>query len=83
MYEMHIADDLTATPAGTGTSMGMHEGQSRLFENNFGRSRAFWVPLFQELKDTFPEQLSDIDLDTFITVSTNLCQVFIRTEPMS
>ena len=57
LYEMHIADDLTATPAGSGTSMGMHEGQSRLFENNFGRSRAFWVPLFQDLKDTSQNSL--------------------------
>lgn len=80
LYEMHIADELTATPAGTGTSMGMHEGQSRLFENNLGRSRAFWVPLFQNLKDTFPEQLADIDLDTFILGINKSSPSLIRTE---
>lgn len=80
LYEMHIADELTATPAGSGTSMGMHEGQSRLFENNFGRSRAFWVPLFQNLKDTFPEQLADIDLDTFILGINKSSPSLIRTE---
>ncbi|WP_418463121.1 carboxypeptidase M32 [Frisingicoccus sp.] len=80
MYEMHIADDLTATPAGTGTSMGMHEGQSRLFENNFGRSRAFWVPLFQKLKDTFPEQLENTDLDTFILGINKSSPSLVRTE---
>lgn len=80
LYEMHIADELTATPAGSGTSMGMHEGQSRLFENNFGRSRAFWVPLFQNLKDTFPEQLADIDLDAFILGINKSSPSLIRTE---
>lgn len=80
LYEMHIDDDLTATPAGGGTSMGMHEGQSRLFENNFGRSRAFWVPLFQDLKDTFPKQLADIDLDTFILGINKSSPSLIRTE---
>ena len=80
LYEMHIADELTATPAGSGTSMGMHEGQSRLFENNFGRSRAFWVPLFQNLKDTFPEQLAGIDLDTFILGINKSSPSLIRTE---
>jgi len=80
LYEMHIADELTATPAGSGTSMGMHEGQSRLFENNFGRSCAFWVPLFQNLKDTFPEQLADIDLDTFILGINKSSPSLVRTE---
>ena len=77
---MHIADELTASPAGSGTSMGMHEGQSRLFENNFGRSRAFWVPLFQNLKDTFPEQLADIALDTFILGINKSSPSLVRTE---
>jgi carboxypeptidase Taq len=80
LYEMHIDDELTATPAGEGTSMGMHEGQSRLFENNFGRSREFWVPLFQDLKDTFPEALEDIRLDTFILGINKSSPSLIRTE---
>lgn len=80
LYEMHIGDELTATPAGGGTSMGMHEGQSRLFENNLGRSRDFWIPLFQDLKDTFPESLADIDLDTFILGINKSAPGLIRTE---
>ncbi|NCC00838.1 MAG: carboxypeptidase M32 [Clostridia bacterium] len=80
LYEMHIADDLTGTPAGCGTSMGMHEGQSRLFENNLGRSTAFWVPLFQKLKDTYPDSLSDIDLDHFILGINKSSPSLIRTE---
>lgn len=80
LYEMHISDDITGTPVGTGTSMGMHEGQSRLFENNFGRSREFWVPLFDQLKETYPENLSDIDLDTFILGINKSTPSLIRTE---
>lgn len=80
LYEMHIGDELTATPAGGGASMGMHEGQSRLFENNFGRSRDFWVPLFQDLKDIFPESLADTDLDTFILGINKSAPGLIRTE---
>jgi carboxypeptidase Taq len=77
---MHIADEITGTPVGTGTSMGMHEGQSRLFENNFGRSRAFWVPLFEKLKAAYPENLSDITLDQFILGINKSTPSLIRTE---
>lgn len=80
LYEMHIDDEITGTPVGTGTSMGMHEGQSRLFENNFGRSRAFWIPLFGQLKETFPENLADVDLDTFLLAINKSTPSLIRTE---
>ena len=80
LYEMHISDDLTGTPVGTGTSMGMHEGQSRLFENNFGRSREFWTPLFDTLKETYPENLSDMTLDDFILGMNKSTPSLIRTE---
>lgn len=80
LYEMHISDEITGTPVGTGTSMGMHEGQSRLFENNFGRSREFWVPLFEKLKAAYPENLNDVDLDTFILGINKSTPSLIRTE---
>ena len=76
---VHTGHDFRA-PAGGGASMGMHEGQSRLFENNFGRSRDFWVPLFQDLKDIFPESLADTDLDTFILGINKSAPGLIRTE---
>ena len=46
--------------------MGMHESQSRFFENIIGRSRAFWVPLYGRLQETFPEQLKTVSLDAFV-----------------
>ena len=45
IYELGIRDDLTLTPVGQGASMGMHESQSRFFENIIGRNRACWVPI--------------------------------------
>ena len=44
LYEFGIRDDLTQTMAGQGASMGMHESQSRFFENIVGRSLSFWKP---------------------------------------
>ena len=80
LYEMHIGDDITGTPVGTGTSMGMHEGQSRLFENNFGRSKEFWKPLYGKLQDLYPENLRDVDLDTFVLGLNKSEPSLIRTE---
>ena len=80
LYEMHISDEITGTPVGTGTSMGMHEGQSRLFENNFGRSKEFWTPLFDTLKETYPENLADMTLDDFILGMNKSTPSLIRTE---
>ena len=57
LYEMNIDDSLTQTPVGTGASMGMHESQSRLYENIIGRSKAFWIPLYDKLVETYPENL--------------------------
>lgn len=47
-------------------SMGMHESQSRFLENNIGRSKAFWTPIYPKLKALAHEVLYDVDLDDFI-----------------
>lgn len=79
IYEMNISDDLTLTPA-TMISMGVHESQSRFFENMLGRQIEFWKPIFPHLKETYPEQLANVTLDTFYH-GINLSQPsFIRTE---
>lgn len=66
LYELGIKDEYTLTPIGTGTSMGMHESQSRFWENVVGKSEEFWVPLYKRLQDTFPEQLKNVTLKDFI-----------------
>jgi carboxypeptidase Taq len=80
IYEMHIDDAITQTPVGTGTSMGMHESQSRFFENVIGRSEAFWKPLYPKLKETFPDQLKDVSLEHFIKGINKAAPGLIRTE---
>ncbi|MDF2587953.1 MAG: ypwA [Anaerocolumna sp.] len=80
IYEMHIDDVITQTPVGTGTSMGMHESQSRFFENMIGRSEAFWTPIFPKLKEMYKEQLKDVTLEHFIKGINKSAPSMIRTE---
>ena len=60
-----LATDLVGLYAVSGVSFGAHESQSRLFENQVGRSRQFWELNFGAARDAFPEQLADVDAETF------------------
>lgn len=64
-YELGIAPEFEATPLGGGVSLGVHESQSRLWENMVGRSREFWNRYYGELQKAFPSQLADVPLDVF------------------
>jgi carboxypeptidase Taq len=65
MYQQGIRMALDGTPLGEGTSMSIHESQSRLWENLVGRSRGFWQYAYPRLQSTFPDQLGSVDLDTY------------------
>ncbi|HWT27815.1 MAG TPA: carboxypeptidase M32, partial [Mobilitalea sp.] len=80
LYEMNIDDAITQTLVGGGASMGMHEAQSRFFENIVGRSKDFWEPIYGKLVDTYPENLKDISLDHFIQGVNKAAPSLIRTE---
>lgn len=80
LYEQDIDDELTQTPVGGGSSMGMHESQSRFYENILGRSEAFWAPVYQKLTELFPEQLGDVTLCQFIRGINRSEPGLIRTE---
>lgn len=80
LYEMGVEDALTGTPAGSSISMGMHESQSRFYENMIGRSREFWEPLFPKLKETYPKELANVSLDNFIAGINKAEPGPIRTE---
>ncbi|CRZ34766.1 carboxypeptidase Taq [Herbinix hemicellulosilytica] len=80
IYEMNIDDSITMTPVGKGTSMGMHESQSRFYENIIGRSEAFWTPIYQKLVDTYPENLRNVSLKQFIKGINKAEPSLIRTE---
>ena len=65
MYELNCDDKYNFTIFQGGVSMGVHESQSRFYENIIGRSRAFTGCLLESAKKYFPEQLSDVDADYF------------------
>lgn len=65
MYEQGISPSLRRTPLASGASMAIHESQSRLWENLVGRSYAFWKHYYPLLRETFPSQLGNVDLDTY------------------
>lgn len=80
IYEMNIDDAITQTLVGGGASMGMHESQSRFYENIIGRSKEFWEPIYDKLVNTYPENLSKITLDHFIKGINKAAPSLIRTE---
>ena len=50
---------------GEAASLGVHESQSRMWENHVGRSEGFWRHFYPQLCDAFPEALHDVSLDAF------------------
>ncbi|MFV0342830.1 MAG: carboxypeptidase M32 [Anaerocolumna sp.] len=80
IYEMNIDDSITQTPVGGGSSMGVHESQSRFYENMLGRSEAFWTPIYPKLQDLFKDQLKDINLSHFLEGINKAKPSLIRTE---
>ncbi|BBL78552.1 carboxypeptidase M32 [Rubrobacter xylanophilus] len=66
MYEQGVSPDYARSPLAGGVSMGIHESQSRLWENLVGRSRAFWEHYYPKLQEAFPgSPLGKTDLETF------------------
>ena len=78
-YEQNIAQDYGFTPLGQGVSMGVHESQSRIYENQLGRSRAFTGWLFGEMKDAFGD-IGVADDEAFYGAVNRLHNGYIRTE---
>ncbi|WP_028561192.1 carboxypeptidase M32 [Paenibacillus pinihumi] len=72
LYEQNIRQELIGTTLCDGTSMGIHESQSRFWENVIGRSRPFWERYFGELQKRFPGQL-DVPVEQFYR-GTNVVQ---------
>jgi carboxypeptidase Taq len=54
LYEQGLLEDQYGLPCGEYTSLGIHESQSRLWENNVGRSKTFWHHYLPKLKIIFP-----------------------------
>lgn len=80
LYEQNISKELVGTPLAQGTSMGIHESQSRLWENMIGRSRAFWQRYYGDLQQHFPEQLANVEVEDFYRAINSVENSFIRIE---
>ncbi|MCS6835950.1 MAG: carboxypeptidase M32 [Anaerolineae bacterium] len=80
MYEQGSAQELDGTLLAGGTSLGVHESQSRLWENMIGRSESFWRWAYPKLQAAFPDQLEDVSLDAFYQAINKVQPSFIRVE---
>jgi carboxypeptidase Taq len=80
MYEQGISQGLERTPLADGASLGMHESQSRMWENLVGRSRPFWKFFFPILRELFPAQLADQTAESIYRAANKVSPSFIRVE---
>ena len=80
LYEQGLPRDAAGTPAGSPVSLGIHESQSRLWENMIARSRPFWEHYLPRLKEHFPRQLEGVDVDTFYRAVNRVEASCIRVE---
>jgi len=80
LYEQGIRMDFEGTPLANGTSSGIHESQSRLWENIVGRSRGFWGYFYPRLQAAFPRQLERVSLDEFYRAINRVERSLIRVD---
>lgn len=80
LYELGVSDDLTYTSLGGGVSMGVHESQSRFYENIIGRSKAFTSLVFPTLQKLFPEQTAGKTAEDMWLAANKSEPSLIRTE---
>lgn len=80
LYELGTGKDLAGTLLAEGTSLGIHESQSRLWENMIGRSRPFWKAHLPALRELFPDQLGDVDPERFYRGINRVEPSLIRVE---
>lgn len=80
MYEQGSAQTLEGTMLAGGTSLGVHESQSRLWENIVGRSRGFWKVFYPGLQKLFPGQLNGVDLEGWYKAINHVSRSLVRVE---
>jgi carboxypeptidase Taq len=80
LYEQNLPAEHFGTPLGVACSFGIHESQSRLWENQVGRDQPFWDHFFPRLRQAFPGTLADVSLDAFHFAINDVRPSLIRVE---
>ena len=80
LYEQSIPSRFEGSVLAEGASAGIHESQSRLWENLVGRSWGFWKYYFPRLQAAFPGQLGEVSLETFYRAINKVEPSLIRTD---
>jgi len=80
LYEMGFKQEIQDSLLAEGTSLGIHESQSRLWENIVGRSKEFWTYWYPKFQKTFSENLKGYSLDEFYRSMNVVQPSFIRVE---
>lgn len=80
MYERGVAPHWERTPVSRGASLGVHESQSRMFENLLARSRPFWERYFPQLAEVAPEVTAGLDPEALYRAVNRVHPSLIRVE---
>lgn len=80
LYEQGLPTSQYGLPCGEAASLGIHESQSRLWENNIGRSKGFWEHHYPALQARFPENLQAVPLNDFYHAMNQVQPSLVRTE---
>ncbi len=78
LYQHQIPARIAQLPTGTGASLGLHESQSRLWENLVGRSMPFWRFFYPRLQEVFPDQFRGVGLERFYAAINRVQPSLIR-----
>lgn len=80
IYEQGLDPERYGTPGGDAVSLGIHESQSRMWENLVGRSKPFWMHFFPKAQKIYPEALGDVKFENFFFAINDVVLSFIRVE---
>lgn len=79
IFQQNSRPELEGTPAADCIYMGIHESQSRFYENILGRNKNFWIPVYPQIQELLPA-LKNLSLDEFFREINHIRSSFIRTE---
>lgn len=80
LYEQGLPIENYGLPTGSAISLSIHESQSRLWENNVARGKAYWSKYFPVVKKIFPKQLAKVNAKQFYKAINVIAPNLIRTE---